>query len=383
MATPFGHARATRTECDNLVLIVEVDGVSGVGECVPRDYVTGETVDAAFDAICDMDLAIAVDHVVHGNLREGVATLEAFELPRRLSHGPRPGLAAACAVELALLDVLGKRTSTSLRETVNAMDGSTFVRDVGAVPRRSRALDTLGRADDLMKGPYPPDHVKLKGTKDAALDVARARAVRDTFGDSVTLSVDANMAWSLADAISRVDLLRPFDVAWYEEPLRQYAWDDYRHLREQTAANVMLDESLCSMDDGRRAVEAGACDLFNVRISKHGGLVGALRLAAYAQAHGLGVHLGVHPGQSGVLGAAGAHFLRSVESIVAFEGGGTWIGTGGLPVRLIAEELQLDHVTRRCHGLLPTGLGVTPQRDAIEHHATRRASFRDGAWSSG
>jgi muconate cycloisomerase len=222
--------------------------------------------------------------------------------------------------------------------------------------------------------------VKLKGADDPQFDIERAREVRAIFGDRVTLSVDANMSWSLEDAIARWEYLRAFDVAWFEEPLSQYSFADYRTLRERSGARIMLDESLCSFEDGRRAVEAGACDLFNIRISKNGGLLGSLRLAGLAHQHGLGVQLGSHPGQMGILGASGAHFASIVGSLVALEGADRWIGTGGMPERIIREELRLDVTTGRCEGLGSSGLGVTPQLDVIERHAVERARWTDGAW---
>ena len=356
---PFGHARATRSEADDLVLVLDVDGVIGVGECVPRDYVTGETVEGAFDAISKIDLdrlAAALDAT---SFADGVQRIAALELP---------GLAARCAVELALLDVLGKRTGTSLAALALPHRASRR-----AIPK-SRALDLLAAPEDLTRGLYAPDHVKLKGSTDAALDLARTRAVRELFGDRVTISIDANMAWTRDEALARWDAVAPYGVAWLEEPLAQYALADYRALRER-GVRVMLDESLCAYADGERALAAGACDLFNIRISKHGGLIPALRLAELAHGSGVGIHLGVHPGQTGVLGAAGAHFMASVGALVACEGVETWIGTGGMPERIIAEPLRFDASTRRCEALGAVGLGVTPVIEVIERHATQQITL--------
>jgi muconate cycloisomerase len=82
----------------------------------------------------------------------------------------------------------------------------------------------------------------------------------------------------------------------------------------------MLDESLTSLIDAKTAVAANACDLFNIRLSKCGGFLNCLRLAAYAKANNLGYQLGCHPGESGVLSAAGRHFATSVAGIRYLEG---------------------------------------------------------------
>ena len=79
----FGHARASRDESDDLILVVELDGVSGVGECVPRDYVTGESVDIAIASLRRLDLD-EVARVTEGSFPVAVGALESLDLPARL-----------------------------------------------------------------------------------------------------------------------------------------------------------------------------------------------------------------------------------------------------------------------------------------------------------
>src|SRR5215467_10805713 len=51
------HATHVRTETDNVVVrCVLSDGSVGFGEGVPRDYVTGETVDSALELLKRSDL---------------------------------------------------------------------------------------------------------------------------------------------------------------------------------------------------------------------------------------------------------------------------------------------------------------------------------------
>src|SRR5881227_448729 len=54
---PFRHASFTRTSTDNvLVRCVLENGIVGFGEGVPREYVTGETIDSALALLTDSDL---------------------------------------------------------------------------------------------------------------------------------------------------------------------------------------------------------------------------------------------------------------------------------------------------------------------------------------
>ena len=61
-------------------------------------------------------------------------------------------------------------------------------------------------------------------------------------------------------------------------------------------------------------------DLFNVRISKCGGILASLRIIALAQRSGLGVQLGCHPGETALLSAAGRHVASRVAGLRYVEG---------------------------------------------------------------
>lgn len=51
MRIGFDHPAARRSTSDSLVLRLESDGASGIGECAPRAYVTGETSDGVVAAL--------------------------------------------------------------------------------------------------------------------------------------------------------------------------------------------------------------------------------------------------------------------------------------------------------------------------------------------
>ena len=111
---PIKHASHSRTETDNvLVRCVLDDGTVGHGEGVPREYVTGETVETAIQLLQSSDLKAQCDPCA--DFQQAVALAE------RLKLAPVPGderlcqgNAAHCALELAVLDAYGKRFSQPL-----------------------------------------------------------------------------------------------------------------------------------------------------------------------------------------------------------------------------------------------------------------------------
>ena len=92
---------------------------------------------------------------------------------------------------------------------------------------------------------------------------------------------------------------------------------------------VIVDESLVSAEDARRLADAGACHVFNVRISKCGGLLESARVREIGLRAGIGCMLGAQVGETALLSAAGRHFGTRCEGVRFFEGSYGKIARGG------------------------------------------------------
>jgi muconate cycloisomerase len=164
-------------------------------------------------------------------------------------------------------------------------------------------------------------HVKVKVGR--ADDLERLAIVAATFGADHPLRLDANGAWPVDGAIERLREMRArFAIHSVEQPIPNGDLSGLRRVRVETGVKVMVDESLCTLDDGRRLIDAGAADIFNIRIGKCGGLLGSLRLVELARAAGLGVHLGALVGETTVLSRAAEIFGRHVPGFACLEGKG-------------------------------------------------------------
>jgi muconate cycloisomerase len=186
-------------------------------------------------------------------------------------------------------------------------------------------------------------------------DAARLKTIRRWIGPRMDLRLDANEAWHAEELIQRFSPLSQFDITCLEQPLPHAEVAALAELRPQIGVPVMLDESLTSEIDADVAIAGRTCDLFNIRLSKCGGFLASLRLAAMASAAGLGFQLGCHPGESGVLSAAGRHWACAVA--------GTRYLEGSYDRHLFRRRLTNEDVTFRYGGRAPAltapGLGVT------------------------
>ncbi|MEW1860492.1 enolase C-terminal domain-like protein [Streptomyces sp. NPDC088194] len=366
---PFAHATHSHSRTRSVLLHLRWDGVQGWGEGAPRPYVTGETLVSAHTALTGLDTAV-LDVLLSGlDFGPAVAVLADLDLPRLLG-GLRRAPAAAAALETALLDALCRRHGLPMEAVIDACPGVD-----GALAERRVPPRPVSQVVDLSRSPAEQfgalgasarshlAHVKLKALGDPEETARRAVEVRRTLGDEVGLSVDANGAWDPQDALKGAGLLR--DQArpdWLEEPTTPRDWATMRRIQE-LGVPVMLDESAVDPVDVDLAAAAGAASLVNVRVSKCGGLLPALRTAARAADHGMRVQLGVQVGEVGPLWSVGRTLAARLYDPVTVEAGrqDEWFPT---PLTEPAFAIDRDRglappVAGHGHGLAPSA-ALTP-----------------------
>ncbi len=364
------HASHKRTETDNLLIrCVLEDGTEGFGEGVPRDYVTGETIDSA--------LALLQSSALKDQLEPLADFAAAVALAEQIRLNPVPGdargcqgNAARCALELAMLDASGKHFGIPLGEVVPLVapelhQPQQTIRYSGIV---TSAKGVKLRLVSLAQRLFGFRQVKVKVGIAGQDDVKRLRLCRGWFGRSVDLRVDANEAWSAADAVQRIRELEPFGITSVEQPVAHDQVGVLREVRKQVQTPLMLDESLCSRLDAERAIAEQTCDLFNLRLSKCGGFIPSLRLAQLARENGLGCQLGCQVGETAILSAAGRHFATRVGGLRYLE--------GSYDRHLVREALATHDVSfgwgGRAQALAGPGLGVTIDPAALERVTVRK-----------
>jgi muconate cycloisomerase len=368
---PVRHASYTRTSTDNVIVrCVLEDGTIGYGEGVPREYVTGETIDTALALLRESDVASQLEPC--GDFAAAVALAERVRL-RAVPGDDRAcqGNAARCALELALLDAYGKHFGQPVSAVTKIIapdlwEPRDWVQYSGAITS-ARAGFKL-RFAALRMWIYRFRQLKVKVGIEGHDDPFRLGIIRSRTGMGMDIRIDANEAWPADEVVPRLRALEPFAISAVEQPVLHADVAGLREVRKQVRVPIMLDESLCGEVDARRAIEQETCDLFNIRLSKCGGFIPSLRLAQLARQHRLGYQLGCQIGETALLSAAGRHFAASVRDIRFLE--------GSYDRHLVRESLVPQDITFGWGGWAPAlvgpGLGVTPDEAALQRVTVRK-----------
>lgn len=314
---PFRHTLATRRMAENVVVGLKTEeGIVGYGESVPREYVTGESIESVLGSIVNIFAPILWKQE-WGGRNQLLPFLQGLARDLREEKGiaEEKVLAARCAVELALLDAAGRVFGCPATEFLGWKSSGQPVTYSGVIS--SEETPKAVRKAWLMRL-YGFRAVKLKvGDVD---DDQKIERVRRVLGPRIDLRLDANGAWKAEQAIQKINAWKKFGITAVEQPVPKEDLEGMARVTAQTDVDIVADESLCSLNDAQRLAEQKGCDIFNIRLSKCGGLVNAGEMIRMAQVRGLGVQLGCQVGETAILSSAGRLFAQAWPSLRYLEG---------------------------------------------------------------
>jgi L-alanine-DL-glutamate epimerase-like enolase superfamily enzyme len=183
--------------------------------------------------------------------------------------------------------------------------------------------------DNLAKGFRA---IKMKvGRADLASDVGRVQAMRKHLGDGFPLMADANMKWTVEEAIRAARALQPYDLTWLEEPTIP---DDISgHARIMAAGGIPIaaGENLRSLWEFKNYIAAGAVSYPEPDVTNCGGVTTFMKIARLAEAfnlpvtshgaHDITVHLLAACSNRSYLEAHGFGLDRYIEHPLTIEQG--------------------------------------------------------------
>ncbi|MGE5510653.1 MAG: mandelate racemase/muconate lactonizing enzyme family protein [Bacteroidota bacterium] len=159
--------------------------------------------------------------------------------------------------------------------------------------------------------------VKLRVGDTPARDVARATAVRKTFGDGLVILSDANTGCTVEDARRLMPGLEAAGVSWLEEPFPAHDHRSYAIAKTFARIPLAAGENHYTRFEFHRLIEDGTITILQPDLSKTGGMTEGLRIAAMASAWKLPVH--PHTSLSALNMAASIHFLCAIDNGGYFE----------------------------------------------------------------
>ncbi len=113
---------------------------------------------------------------------------------------------------------------------------------------------------------------KIKVGKDAGADIERVRAIQRAIAGRATMRIDANRAYSEADACRFAAALEPIGIALFEQPCHAEDWKANANVASVSTVPIMLDEPICALADVKRAAAIANVGFCKLKLKQFGGL---------------------------------------------------------------------------------------------------------------
>lgn len=276
-----------------------------------------------------------------------------------------PGPIAHCiaGLDIAAWDLVARKQGQPLWRLLGATSDRIRVYASGLNPEAPEILAAQRQAEGHKA-------FKLKIGFGNDRDLRNLAQLRSTLEPDATLMVDANQAWSREQALDFVPELKPFGLAWLEEPLRADApWYEWQSLQAATDVALAAGENVAGSEGFDAAISAGALTVIQPDLAKWGGFSGCLPVARRILDAGLRFCPHYLGGGIGLL--ASGHLLAATGGDGMLE-----IDANPNPLRTLLWGPLATVYNGQCElGTMP-GLGPVPDLDAIARYRVDPEALR-------
>ena len=264
---PFTISKGTKTHQPALVVQLEHLGWQGYGEAPAITYYN-----------------ITVEQMV-AELTHKKMFVEkfAFTEPERYWHylhhllPKNPFL--ICALDIAAWDMYGKMKRKPLWQLWNTSFETAPITDY------TIGIDTIEKMVEKMQAkPWPVYKIKL-GTPD---DIGIMEALRKH--TNARFRIDANAAWTAAEALQKIAAFKDLGVEFIEQPLAKDDWDGMKRLFDESPIPLIADEACVFEADVEKCHQH--FHGVNIKLTKCSGITPALRMIKRAKELNMQVMLG-------------------------------------------------------------------------------------------
>ncbi len=197
----------TLNDSENIIVKLTTDnGTTGFGETVPDPLFAGESVETVKLVIKDnlADALIGSDPCNIQNIHQEMdQTIKGHNM-------------AKAAIEIACYDLLGKKSGLPIHTLLGGQlwEQIPTMWSIG----NDEPDESVREAVNRQNQGYASLMIKV-GSESITDDARRVQAVREAVGADYPLILDANEAWQVDEAIAVANLVEPFNVSLFEQPV--------------------------------------------------------------------------------------------------------------------------------------------------------------------
>jgi muconate cycloisomerase len=305
-AYALSNAYGVQSQTEIVTIKVHTDGgIVGIGEGNPWPAFAGET---RYSIVSTIKYLFAPKLIGEDptNLNRIHQIMDSLILGHNM---------AKAAIDMACYDIFGKATDMPVSKLLGGKlrDSVKVFWAVGGSTPEETAAEILKVKNDGYWG------CMIKIGTDYKNDIARTLAAREAVGKDYPLIADANQGWDYETALLYGKGVESADLLFYEQPVKAHDVDSLAKLHKRLNTPISADEGVTNMHDAIRLVKSDACDVFSIKVSKHGGIMNAKRICDYANEHGISIFFNSML-EGGITQAASLNVAASVSNMMMTTG---------------------------------------------------------------
>lgn len=260
----FKTSQVDSSHCESVFVVLEnEEGLTGFGEGVAREHITGEKSIDTFNELVSF-------------FEENID----FEIENSLT-----GIASNLAYECALYDIIGQESDKPIFKILNP-DSSVEERSyVGFIGLSSEGEKLINRIKKLESKGYTT--VRIKSGPDINREIERIKTIHEN--SSLKIWIDANQSWELIDP-ARLESVKHL-ICMLEQPVKQTNLNGLKKFKD-FGFTVMADESLHNLKDLKQLIDEDLVDAANIKPMKFGSFTKVREAACLGKENGLELYAG-------------------------------------------------------------------------------------------
>ena len=276
---PFVIALGTLYEVNNILIKIHTDaGIIGYGEGSPFPFIVGET-----QGTC---IALAKDFATIWKGKDPLAIEDRMlELNQYVPHNTT----VKSTFDMALYDIAAQHAQQPLYAFLGGKKRTLQTDETIVI---GTAAEMAIKAVKLKQEGAPFLKLKLGKGNNIEADLERIRAVRTAIGNEIPLRLDANQGWSVENAIRILTTLKNDNIELCEQPVLHHDYEGLKQISDAVIIPVVGDEACFNSIQAKQLIKLKACKFFNVKLSKSGGILEAMKIAKLSGEAGMECMLG-------------------------------------------------------------------------------------------
>jgi muconate cycloisomerase len=329
------------------VRITDDRGRVGWGEAPAAPTISGETTPGMIAAARFMTPFL-----------EGAEVMDQAMLPGLIEPLMYGNHAAKSAIDIALMDLIGKHRGEPLFEMLGGRqrDRAAMIWLVAGTP------DEMQLARQKRDQGFVAFKVKV-GANDPETDLGRAQAARGAVGADVRVSADANQGFSPTDALTFAKGAGAGGLDFFEQPVMGHDVASMCACAKACTIPIGADEGLHSIDDIQRHHDMGAARGGSLKLIKFGGIRRLMEAGRLMKSLDMRVNLAGKAANTSIGSSATAHLAIALPRL-------EW--DASISSQYLADDLVANPVAvKDGHIVTPSdgpGLGITVDEDKIARY---------------